>query len=203
MSNPRTVALVTAGMGVPSATAKLGVRIGDAVAAELATRGVAATVRHIEVRDVAHEALNAALTHVAGPALEEALDTVVAADAVIAVTPIWNGSYSGLFKLFFDVLDEGSLAGTPMVLAATGGTARHSLAIDQAMLPMFWMLKARPVPTPVFVSTEEWGQGSALSGRIATAATHLVDAMLLTGSPERPDPYGAVPDFATLRVRPT
>ena len=77
-------------------------------------------------------------------------------------TSIWNASYSGLFKLFFDVLEEGALAGKPVLLAATGGTARHSLAIDQAMLPMFWMLKARPVPTPVFGATEDWGTASGL-----------------------------------------
>lgn len=201
MSAVRTVAVVTAGMGLPSSTAKLGDRLGAAVEAALAERDVIAEVRRIEIRDVAHEAVNAALTHVAGPALREALDQVTAADAVVAVTPVWNGSYSGLFKLFFDVLDEGALTGKPMLLAATGDTARHSLAVDQAMLPMFWMLKARPVPTPVFAATEEWGTTSGLTDRIARAAADLADAIV--GAPEAhvTDPYDDVVDFRDLLAR--
>jgi len=193
-----TVAVVTAGMGIPSATGKLGDRIGEAVTAELAGRGVEARVVRIEVREVAHEAVNAALTQVAGPALQQALDDVAAADAVVAVTPVWNGAASGLFKLFFDVLDQGALSGKPMVLGATGGTARHSLAIDQSMLPMFWMLKARPVPTPVFAATEEWGQASGLSDRIERAAADLADALTAVAPRPADDPFDDVPDFRTM-----
>ena len=101
MSDVRTVAVVTAGMGVPSATAKLGDRLGAAVAAALDVHGITVDIDRIEIRDVAHEAVNAALTHVNGSALQTALDQVTAADALVVVTPVWNGSYSGLFKLFF------------------------------------------------------------------------------------------------------
>ncbi len=217
----RTVAVVTAGMGVPSATAKLGERLGAAVAAALDARGETAQVVRVEVRDVAHEAVNAALTHVAAPALQEALDAVARADAVVAVTPVWNGSYAGLFKLFFDVLDPDALVGTPVLLAATGGTARHSLAIDQAMLPLFWGLKAQVMPTAVFAATEEWGQASGLTARIERAAGELADAVrgpagdgtaTAAGALHQPaasrarrsDPFDDVPDFATLlaSVRP-
>lgn len=199
--DPRTVAVVTAGMGVPSATGKLGDRLGEAVVAQLTGRGLHARIARVEVRDVAHEAVNAAITHIVGPALQTALDEVASADAVIAVTPVWNGSYSGLFKLFFDVLDEDALTGKPMLLAATGGTARHSLAIDQAMLPMFWMLKARPVPTPVFAATEEWGQASGLTARIDQAAAELADALTATRPVSAGDPFDDVPDFRTLLAR--
>ncbi len=198
MSDVRTVAVVTAGMGIPSATAKLGDRLGQATALALADHDLTAKIERIEIRDVAHEAVNAALTHVNGPALQAALDAVTRADAVIAVTPVWNGSYSGLFKLFFDVLDEGALAGTPMVLAATGGTARHSLAIDQAMLPMFWMLKARPLPTPVFAATEEWGRTAGLTERIEQAAIELAAAVEGTLTTRTLDAFDDVPDFRTL-----
>ncbi len=198
MSEVRTVAVVTAGMGVPSATAKLGDRLGEAVLTALAARGAAARVQRVEVRDIAHEAVNAALTQVAGPALQAAIDAVTSADAVVAVSPVWNGSYSGLFKLFFDVVPEGGLANTPILLAATGGTARHSLAIDQAMLPMFWMLKARPVPTPVFAATDDWGRPAGLRERIDEAAADLADLVLGVAPVQRRDEFADVPDFRTL-----
>lgn len=201
MTPVRTIAVVTAGMGVPSATAKLGTRLGDSVVAALAERDAAATLIPIEVRDLAHEAVNAAFTHIAAPALANALHQVSTADALIAVSPVWNGSYSGLFKLFFDVLDEGALAAKPVLLGATGGTARHSLAIDQAMLPMFWMLKARPVPTPVFAATEEWGQNSGLAARIEAAAHDLADELLVGGVARPNDPFEDVVDFTELLDR--
>lgn len=200
MSDVRTVAVVTAGMGVPSATAKLGDRLGAAVAAALDVHGITVDIDRIEIRDVAHEAVNAALTHVNGSALQTALDQVTAADALVVVTPVWNGSYSGLFKLFFDVLEEGALAGKPVLLAATGGTARHSLAIDQAMLPMFWMLKAMPVPTPVFAATEDWGTASGLDARIQQAAADLADAVVGTAPVTQADPFDVV-DFSELLGR--
>jgi FMN reductase len=90
-------------------------------------------------------------------ALRDALDAVAGADALIAVTPVFNASYSGLFKSFFDVLDRDALADKPVLIAATGGTARHSLALEHALRPMFAYLRAVTVPTSVFAASEDWG----------------------------------------------
>ena len=81
---------------------------------------------------------NHVATRLPGPALRDAFDAVCAADGVITVTPVFNASYSGLFKLFFDALDEGAMKGRPVLLGATGGTARHSLAVEHAMLIAIW-----------------------------------------------------------------
>ena len=80
------------------------------------------------------------------------------ADGLIAVTPIFNASYSGLFKLFFDVVERDGLAEMPTLLAATGGSARHSLAIDHAMRPLFAYLNAAVVATGVYAAAEDWGR---------------------------------------------
>lgn len=85
---------------------------------------------------------------------------------LIAVTPIFSASYNGLFKTFFDVLDEGALRGKPVLLGATGGTARHSLAVDHAMRPLFAYLGALINPTAVFAATEDWGNGSTVDAGI-------------------------------------
>ncbi|WP_181008696.1 NAD(P)H-dependent oxidoreductase, partial [Streptomyces sp. SM12] len=85
---------------------------------------------------------------------------VTSADALIAVTPVYNASYSGLFKSFFDLVDPTALAGTPVIVAATGGTPRHSLVLDHAMRPLFGYLRALTVPTGVYAATADWGGGA-------------------------------------------
>jgi FMN reductase len=98
---------------------------------------------------------------------------------------VFQATFSGLFKTFFDVVDEGALRSTPTLLAATAGTARHSLVLEHAMRPMFAYLKATTVPTAVFAAAEDWGAGGAvdsgLSGRIDIAAAELAD--MVTGRP--------------------
>ena len=114
------------------------------------------------------------------------------------MTPIFNASYSGLFKMFFDVLELDALAGMPVLIGATGGTARHSLALDHAMRPLFAYLGAAVVPTGVFAATEDWGSDTggvdgALTERIDRAARDLSAWMVAraptvsaTRSPIRP-----------------
>ena len=170
-----SIVLITAGHGTPSSSRLLSERLADATVAALAETGAHAEVTHLELRTLATDLANHLVTRNASAKLRAAFDAVCAADGVIAVTPIYNGSYSGLFKLFFDSLDEGAMAGRPVLLAATGGTARHSLAIDHAMLPMFYYLKALVAPHPVFAATKDWGtSGGKLDKRIARAAEAFV-----------------------------
>jgi FMN reductase len=146
-----SLAVVSAGLSQPSSTRLLADRLAAAVAA---AGPVETTV--IEVRDHAHDVVNNLLTGFPSPSLESALEAVAAADGLIAVTPIFNASYSGLFKAFFDVFEESALQDKPVLLAATGGTARHSLALEHALRPMFVHLRALVVPTSVFAAPEDW-----------------------------------------------
>src|SRR5690606_15614876 len=103
-----------------------------------------------------------------------------AADAVVAVTPIFNVGPAGLFKTFFDALDIELWKEKPVLVGATAGTARHSLAIDYAIRPMFGYLKADLVPTSVFAASADFGadtEGQAdvqpLAVRVRRAAGEL------------------------------
>ena len=122
MTAPVRIAVVSAGLSQPSSTRLLAGKLAEATAGQLPAGTEVIT---IELRDLAHDIVNALLTGFPAPALREAIEQVVSADALIAVTPLYSGSYNGLFKSFFDVLDPGALAGKPVLIAATGGTARQ------------------------------------------------------------------------------
>jgi len=168
-------------------------RLAGAVIAHLEEREIAASVDTFELRDYAHEITNNLLTGFAATELESMINTVVSADAVIVVTPIFSTSYSGLFKSFIDVLDKDSLIGTPVLIGATAGTPRHSLAIDYAIRPLFAYLHADAVSTGVFAASEDWGgtgdQVAPLATRIEKAAAELADAVSRREPATSSDPF--------------
>ncbi|MEV0284213.1 FMN reductase [Kribbella sp. NPDC050820] len=194
----RVIAVVTAGLTTPSSSRLLADQLAAAVRDELSGRGIESRVELIEVRDHAHDLTNNLLTGFPTAELGKVLDTVTKADALIAVTPTFSASYSGLFKMFFDVLDDKALAGKPVLLAATGGTERHSLVLDFALRPLFAYLKALPVATGVYAASTDWGSGATkLRTRIAQAATELV-AVLHHETPAQADPYENPTPFEDL-----
>ena len=203
----RSLAVVSAGLREPSATSLLADRLAGATVEALRERGVAVSVHVVDLRKRANDLTAMLLTGVAGPALRQELDTVASADGVIAVTPIYSGSYNGLFKTFFDVLDDDALAGVPVLAGATAGTARHSLAIDHALRPLFAYLRAVVVPSGVFASTDDFGHSAGvradddeapLADRITRGAGELAD--LMAGAPPRrpADPFALTEDFEDL-----
>ncbi|MGW4406491.1 FMN reductase [Nonomuraea sp. NPDC004702] len=178
--------VVTAGLTQPSSTRLLADRLAEATRRRL---DGAAEVRVVELRDLAVDIANNLVTGFPGARLREVVQAVTQADGLIAVTPTFSGSYSGLFKSFFDVLDNTALAGTPVLIAATGGTARHSLVLEHALRPLFAYLRAVVVPTAVYAASEDWGGGGdsftdGLGERIDRAAGEL--AGLLAGRAPRP-----------------
>ncbi|WFE39749.1 CE1759 family FMN reductase [Micromonospora sp. WMMD998] len=198
----RTLAVVSAGLGQPSSTRLLADQLAAAARDELAGRGADVELRPVELREHAHDVVNHLLTGFAPAALRDTLDVVAAADGLIAVTPIFHASYNGLFKSFFDVVDSEALAGTPVLLGATGGTARHSLALEHAVRPMFTYLRAVTLPTAVFAAPEDWAGDdgdSALRARIRRAAAELAEQVDRRPPATGPaDPFALTTDFADL-----
>ena len=194
-----TIAVISAGLSQPSSTRLLAGKLAEATAGQLPAGTEVIT---IELRDLAHDIVNALLTGFPAPALRKAIEQVVSADALIAVTPLYSGSYNGLFKSFFDVLDPGALAGKPVLIAATGGTARHSLALEHAIRPLFSYLRAITVPTAVFAATEDWGAGGGtgdgLTERIGRAGAELAALVDRREPPAQADPYASVTPFDQL-----
>ncbi|MFJ2505851.1 MULTISPECIES: FMN reductase [Microbacterium] len=189
----RRIAVVAAGLSNPSSTRMLADRLAAETVKALAERDIAATVDVIELRDYAHDITNNMLTGFAPQALETAINTVVSADALIAVTPIFSTSYSGLFKSFIDVLDPDALTGKPVLIGANAGTARHSLAIDYAIRPLFAYLHADTVSTGVFAASSDWGDSgddvAPLAKRVEKGARELADTIARKEAATVADPY--------------
>lgn len=199
---PLRLTVVSAGLSVPSSTRLLADRLTEAVRRQLAeggpgTVGEIREVREVEVhmvelRDLAVDIANNLVTGFPSRPLAEAVEAVTGADGVIAITPIFSASYSGLFKSFFDIIDNDALTGTPVLAGATGGTARHSLALEHAVRPLFAYLRAVVVPTAVYAASEDWGGSGdpltdTLPDRIVRAAGELAELMRhRAGSAVRP-----------------
>ncbi|MFC7489099.1 MULTISPECIES: FMN reductase [unclassified Knoellia] len=173
----RRIVAVTAGLSEPSSTRLLTDRLVEAVDRHVTAHGEEASVEVIELRPLARLIADQMLTRFPSGELTAAIELVTGADALIAVTPVFSGSYSGLFKAFFDNLDVGVLDGKPVLLGATGGSARHSLMLDHAMRPLFSYLHASVVPTGVMAATDDFGT-VGLDRRIDRAAAELVVTLL-------------------------
>ncbi len=198
----RTVVAVSAGLSQPSSTRMLADRLGQATSTALAGHGLTAPVQTVQLREIAHDIVNTMLTGVPTGEMRTVGDTLAGADGLIAVTPLFNTSYSGLFKSFVDVCDPEALRGLPVLLGATGGTPRHSLALDYALRPLFSYLHADIGGTGVFAATDDWaGQGDQvhpLPERIDRAGGELA-AMIAARPPrQQPDPFAAAPSFEQL-----
>jgi FMN reductase len=171
----KRLVVISAGLSVPSSTRLLAGRLTDAVVSAMQARGATVEVEHVELRPLAHPLADHLLTGFASGDLAEALAQVKRADGLVVVTPVFAASYSGLFKTFVDVLEPGVLDGKPVLIAATGGTARHSMVLDHALRPLFTHLRAVVVPTGVFAASEDFGATDEghLDKRVRRAAGEL------------------------------
>ncbi len=207
----RTLAVLTAGLRQPSSTALLAERLAGATVDALAAHRISGELVTVELRPYAKALADAMVTGFASSSLTEVVSRVTGADGLIAVTPTFAASYAGLFKSFFDVLDRDALTGMPVLLAATGGSARHSLVVEYAMRPLLSYFRTVIVPTGVFAATADFGAGDMddgatgghLSMRITRAAGEL--AGLIARRPARSaqssgtaDPLAQTPSYAEL-----
>jgi FMN reductase len=176
-----SIVVITAGLSQPSSSRLLADRLAQATVNALGGLGENAEITVVELRDHAKDLANHFVTGFPAPKLAAVLQLATDADAVIAVSPIFSASYSGLFKMFFDVLEVDALKGKPVLIGATGGTARHSLALEYALRPLFSYLHAIVVPTAVFAAPEDWASENVLAGRLDRAADEL--ARLITNRP--------------------
>ena len=184
------IMVITAGLGVPSSSRMLADQLAESAVGALGAAGQPVEVETVELRELALDIANHLVTGFAPPALAAVQERLTAADALIVVSPVFSGSYSGLLKSFFDVLDNKALEGMPVVIGATGGSARHSLMLDHAMRPLFSYLRAVVLPTSVYAAPQDWGAGTddgaaGLEQRSRRAAREL-STLLLGSSSSRP-----------------
>jgi FMN reductase len=164
--------IVSAGTGQPSTTRMLADRIAAETIERLSEMELSATLGAVEVAPLAVDVARASVTGVPSAELQAAIEQVAAADAVIAAAPVYKAGVSGLFKSFVDVLDDDVLIAKPVVLAATAGSGRHALVVDEQMRSLFAYMRSFTLPTSVFAAPEDWGDAE-LGERVRRAATEL------------------------------
>jgi FMN reductase len=164
MSETFNLVVVSAGTSDPSSTRMLADRTAQRVAALAERRGATVRTRVIDLRELATDITTALTSQLITPKLQQAVDALAAADGLIAAAPVYKAGPSGLFTSFFHVLDNDLLIGTPVVLAATAGTARHALVVDDQMRSLFAYLRTLPVPTSLFAAPEDWGASTGEPG---------------------------------------
>lgn len=195
----RNIVTLSAGLRQPSSTRLLADRLGRATLDGLEAQDVTGTVETIELREFAHDIVDAMLSGFPSEGLDEALGKVTGADGLIVATPLFTTTFSGLFKSFVDILDTESLTGMPVLLGATGGTPRHSLALEYSVRPLFTYLHADVARTSVFAATDDWAgdgdQVNPLPQRIERAGREFAGLVANREKTGVPDLYEAVPSF--------
>jgi FMN reductase len=170
---PLSLVVVSAGTSDPSTTRLLADRTAARVTAFARDRGRQVSTTVIDLRELATEITSAITSRLVGARLARAVAALGAADGIVASTPVYKAGASGLFTSFFQVLDDDLLIAKPVILAATAGTARHALVVDDQLRGLFAYLRALPVPTSLFAASEDWND-PALAERVDRAAVELV-----------------------------
>ncbi|WP_203568954.1 CE1759 family FMN reductase [Aestuariimicrobium ganziense] len=175
--DPIRVVVVSAGLSEVSSTTRLGQFVADETCRQVRARDQRCEIVHIELRHIALAVTQTLISGQVAPEVAAAHEQIARADAMVAATPTINASFSGLLKSFFDTLPVDLLRGLPTVIAATGGTQRHTLVLDSAVRPMLAYLRAVVLSSALFVTADEW-EGTApsqeLAERISAAATELI-----------------------------
>jgi FMN reductase len=180
-SRPVTVAIISAGVSDPSSTRLLADRIAQRSTDVLRGLGTNATIAVVDLAPIATEIAQSLVAGFPSDRVQAAIERLANADAIIASTPVYKAGISGLFKSFADLIDDDLLIAKPVILAATGGTARHAMVVDEQLRPLFAFLRAIPVPTSLYAAPEDWGS-PGLGTRITRAATELA-LLVRSGAP--------------------
>ncbi|WP_343628386.1 FMN reductase [Roseateles sp.] len=192
MTHPLRLVAVSGGMQRPSKSAALAEHLLSLIADALPVEP-----RLIELGTLAPRFAGAVWRSQLPVEVERELAAVEQADILIVTTPVYRGSYTGLFKHFFDFIDQDALVDTPILLAATGGSKRHALVIDHQLRPLFSFFQARTLPLGVYATDKDFvdhrPRDPALLQRAALAverALPLIDLTRRAGAP-RPEAMAA------------
>ncbi|HDS1595465.1 TPA: FMN reductase [Stenotrophomonas maltophilia] len=132
-------------------------------------------------------------------AVERQLVAVEQADVLVVSTPVYRGSYTGLFKHFFDFIHQHALVDTPILLAATGGSERHALVIDHQLRPLFSFFQARTLPLGVYATDRDFAEGRVHNEALIQRARLAVQrAMPLLALSHRGAPLAAAEAIEAL-----
>jgi FMN reductase len=118
------------------------------------------------------------------------VEAIEEADGLVVGSPVYKGSYTGLFKHLFDLVDPAALAGKPVAIAATGGGARHALVVEHSFRPLFGFFGALQVPVTVYASDSEFTDGAltdqGVRERVGLAGSLLADLLAHRAAADAP-----------------
>lgn len=154
MTRPLRIVAVSGGLQRPSRAATLAEHLLDLIG-----EGVPCDQHLIELGALAPQLAGALWRSQLPETVERQLAAVEQADVLVVATPVYRGSYTGLFKHFFDFIDQDALIDTPILLAATGGSERHALMIDHQLRPLFSFFQARTLPLGVYATDRDFAEG--------------------------------------------
>jgi FMN reductase len=179
MSRSLRVVAVSGGLQRPSKAATLSEHLLRLIADQ-----VPCEQHLIELGQLAPQLAGAVWRPQLADVVEQALAAVEQADVLVVATPVYRGSYSGLFKHFFDFIDQDALIDKPVLLAATGGSERHALMIDHQLRPLFSFFQARTLPLGVYATDKDYVdfrlQNEALIQRAQLAIERALPLLRLT-----------------------
>lgn len=148
---PLRVVAVSGGLQRPSKAAALVEHLSSLIAAE-----VHCETQLVELGQLAPHLAGTVRRSELPDTVELGLSAVEQADVLVVATPVYRGSYTGLFKHFFDFVDQDALIDMPVLLAATGGSERHALMIDHQLRPLFSFFQARTLPLGVYATDRDF-----------------------------------------------
>ncbi|HTV69266.1 MAG TPA: FMN reductase [Rhizobiaceae bacterium] len=155
----------------------------DLIVNEVA-RGIGAPPLTFDIEDLGPSFGGARRIGDLDPSAKNLVEKVAGAAVLVVGSPTYKGSYTGLFKHFFDLLDPASLKGKPVILAATGGGERHSLIVEHQLRPLFGFFEAQTMPTAIYASDRDFSDGVLVSETIRARAGQAVsEACRLLSSP--------------------
>lgn len=187
MTRPLRIVAVSGGLQRPSRAATLAEHL-----LELIGEGAPCDQHLIELAELAPQLAGALRRSQLPETVERQLAAVERADVLVVVTPVYRGSYTGLFKHFFDFIDQDALVDTPILLAATGGSERHALVIDHQLRPLFSFFQARTLPLGVYATDKDFADGCVQNeGLMQRARLAVQRAMPLLALSHRAVPAAA------------
>lgn len=168
----KNITTISAGLSNPSTTSNL----TKIIEREIVKQNRNNIIHHYELKEYGHEILDRMFTGFSNEHLKLMTQVVEESDALVLSTPIFNTGPSGLFKSFLDILEPGKFNGIPVILAATGGSERHSLSIEYNIRPIVTYLRMDPMTTSIYASPNDWAlDGSnSLSKRVERAVSELL-----------------------------
>ncbi|MRE87923.1 FMN reductase [Stenotrophomonas maltophilia] len=194
MTRPLRIVAVSGGLQRPSRAAALAEHLLNLIGEDIHSEQ-----QLIELGELAPQLAGALWRSQLPEAVERQLVAVEQADVLVVATPVYRGSYTGLFKHFFDFIDQDALVDTPILLAATGGSERHALVIDHQLRPLFSFFQARTLPLGVYATDRDFAEGRVHNDALIQRARLAVQrAMPLLALSHRAAPPATAEATATL-----